>query len=78
MNTALPSGTPSKTRRNMPGVATQLLLSPEDGVGVVVLTNGYSLAVPHEIADLALGDLLGRADQVGLEAVIVLDEVLEG
>ena len=28
--------------------------------------------------DDALGDLLGRADQVGAEAVIVLDEILEG
>ncbi len=44
---------------NMPGVATQLLLSPDDGVGVVVLTNGYSLSVPHEVAELALGELLG-------------------
>lgn len=44
---------------NMPGVATQLLLSPDDGVGVVVLTNGYSLAVPHEVADLALCEALG-------------------
>jgi hypothetical protein len=43
---------------NMPGVATQLMLCPEDGVGAVVLTNGYSLAVPHQVASLALEQLL--------------------
>jgi hypothetical protein len=43
---------------NMPGVATQLVLSPGDGVGVVVLTNGYPLGVPHEIAGAALAHLL--------------------
>ena len=43
----------------MPGVATQLLLSPEDGMGVVVLTNGYALAVPHEIAEATLEHVLG-------------------
>jgi len=36
---------------NMPGVASQIVLSPDDGVGVVVLTNGYALQVPHEVAD---------------------------
>jgi CubicO group peptidase (beta-lactamase class C family) len=46
---------------NMPGVATQLLLSPDDGAGVVVLTNGYALAVPHEIAEVALSEVLGLA-----------------
>jgi len=44
---------------NMPGVATQLLIAPEDGVGVAVLTNGYALSVPHEAAALALEHLLG-------------------
>lgn len=44
---------------NMPGVATQLLVSLDDGVGVVVLTNGYPLGVPHELALLALEQLLG-------------------
>lgn len=44
---------------NMPGVATQLLLSPDDGVGVVVLTNGFALGVPHEVAALALTELIG-------------------
>ncbi len=29
------------------------------------------------VGDDALGDLLGRADQLGLEAVVVLDEILE-
>lgn len=43
---------------NMPGVATQMWLAPDDGVGVVALTNGYSLAVPHEIAAAALGHAL--------------------
>lgn len=44
---------------NMPGVATQLLLAPDDGAGVVVLTNGYALGVPHQIAAMALEHLLG-------------------
>jgi hypothetical protein len=44
---------------NMPGVATQLWLAPDDGVGVVALTNGYALAVPHEIAATALAHALG-------------------
>ncbi|HMS13404.1 MAG TPA: serine hydrolase domain-containing protein [Microthrixaceae bacterium] len=44
---------------NMPGVATQLWLAPDDGLGVVVLTNGYALAVPHEIAATALEHALG-------------------
>lgn len=44
---------------NMPGVATQLWLAPDDGVGVVVLTNGYALAVPHEIAATAMEHTLG-------------------
>ncbi len=48
---------------NMPGVSTQLLLSPEDGIGVAVLTNGYALAVPHEIAALALGHLVGASPE---------------
>lgn len=46
---------------NMPGVATQLVLAPDEGVGVVVLTNGFALGVPHEIAALALDELLGAA-----------------
>ena len=44
---------------NMPGVSAQLLLSPEDGVGVVVLTNGFALSVPHETAAMCLEHLLG-------------------
>lgn len=44
---------------NMPGVAAQLVLSPQDGVGVVVLTNGFALSVPHEAAAVALEHLLG-------------------
>jgi hypothetical protein len=49
---------------NMPGVASQLVLAPDDGVGVVVLTNGYSLAVPHEVAELTLATVLGLAAEV--------------
>lgn len=44
---------------NMPGVAAQLQLSPADGVGVVVVTNGFSLGLPHEIAALSLEQALG-------------------
>lgn len=44
---------------NMPGVATQLWLAPDDGVGVVALTNGFALGVPHEIAAAALEHALG-------------------
>jgi CubicO group peptidase (beta-lactamase class C family) len=54
---------------NMPGVATQLVLSPEDGVGVVVLTNGYPLGVPHEIAAAALAHLLDLAPDDALGRV---------
>jgi CubicO group peptidase (beta-lactamase class C family) len=43
---------------NMPGVATQLVLSPSDGIGVVVLTSGYALSIPHEVAELTLRHLL--------------------
>lgn len=49
---------------NMPGVSTQLWLSPADGVGAVVLTNGYALGVPHEVALLALEHLLGLDPEV--------------
>lgn len=50
---------------NMPGVAAQIVLSPDHGVGVVVLTNGYALQVPHEIAADALRLLLdlGRVSE---------------
>lgn len=48
---------------NMPGVSAQLVLSPDDGVGVVVLTNGFGLSVPHEAAALALEHLLGLDPQ---------------
>jgi CubicO group peptidase (beta-lactamase class C family) len=47
---------------NMPGVSSQLWLSPDDGVGVVVLTNGFALAIPHEVALLAMDELLGDVD----------------
>lgn len=44
---------------NMPGVASKVWMAPEDGVGVVVLTNGFALGIPHEVALLALDELLG-------------------
>jgi CubicO group peptidase (beta-lactamase class C family) len=44
---------------NMPGVASRLVIAPDDGVGVVVLTNGFSLAVPHEVAEVTLARVLG-------------------
>lgn len=44
---------------NMPGVATQYVVSPSDGVGVAVLTNGFALAVPHELANRTLEWVLG-------------------
>lgn len=53
---------------NMPGVATQLLLSPRDRVGVVVLTNGYALGVPHQVADLALARILDSSPAPAPEA----------
>jgi CubicO group peptidase (beta-lactamase class C family) len=43
---------------NMPGVASRVALAPDEGVGVVVLTNGFALGIPHEIANLAMADLL--------------------
>lgn len=44
---------------NMPGVASMVWLSPDDGVGVAVLTNGYALGIAHQVALLALEQLLG-------------------
>jgi CubicO group peptidase (beta-lactamase class C family) len=44
---------------NMPGVASMVWLAPDDGVGVVVLTNGFALGIPHEVALLAIDELLG-------------------
>lgn len=44
---------------NMPGVSAQVWLSPADGVGVAVLTNGFALGIPHEVALLAVDELLG-------------------
>ncbi|HWJ98909.1 MAG TPA: serine hydrolase domain-containing protein [Acidimicrobiales bacterium] len=46
---------------NMPGVAANVWLAPDDGVGVVVLTNGFALGIPHEVALLAIDELLGPA-----------------
>lgn len=46
---------------NMPGVATQLWVAPEAGVGVVVLTNGFSLGVAHETSLQVLDHLLGES-----------------
>lgn len=47
---------------NMPGVATKVWMAPDDGVGVVALTNGFALGIPHEVALLALDELLGQPD----------------
>lgn len=47
---------------NMPGVATQMVLSPDDGVGVVVLTNGFPLSVPHRLAEATLAEVLQADD----------------
>ncbi len=44
---------------NMPGVSAQVWLSPSDGVGVAVLTNGIALGIPHEVALLAIDEILG-------------------
>jgi CubicO group peptidase (beta-lactamase class C family) len=45
---------------NMPGVATQLWVAPEAGVGVVVLTNGFALGLAHETSLQVLDHLLGE------------------
>ncbi|HWJ62446.1 MAG TPA: serine hydrolase domain-containing protein [Acidimicrobiales bacterium] len=44
---------------NMPGVASMVWLAPDDGVGVVALANGFALGIPHEVALLAIDELLG-------------------
>jgi CubicO group peptidase (beta-lactamase class C family) len=44
---------------NMPGVAAKVWMAPDHGVGVAVLTNGFALGIPHEVALLALDELLG-------------------
>lgn len=44
---------------HMPGVATRFVLSPDDGVGVVVLTNGFALGLAHHGARRALEHLVG-------------------
>lgn len=44
---------------NMPGVAAKVWLAPDDGVGVAVLTNGFALGIPHEVALLVIDELLG-------------------
>jgi CubicO group peptidase (beta-lactamase class C family) len=46
---------------NMPGVATQVWMAPDDGVGVVVLTNGFALGVAHETSLQVLDHLLGES-----------------
>ncbi len=37
----------------------ELLLCPDDGVGAVVLTNGFPLSVPHDLANMVLAHVLG-------------------
>lgn len=43
----------------LPGVATRIALSPEDGVGVVVLVNNTNPMVPHRIVEKVFEELLG-------------------
>ena len=63
---------------NMPGVAAKVWLAPDDGVGVVVLTNGFALGIPHEVALLALDELLGpAAGAAGPAAAPTPDEVAD-
>jgi len=59
---------------NMPGVATQMALSPADGVGVVVLTNSYALAVPHRIAATGLDHLIGLPLESTTEFGVAADD----
>jgi CubicO group peptidase (beta-lactamase class C family) len=42
----------------LPGVATRIALSPEDGVGVVVLVNNTNPMVPHRTAERVFEELL--------------------
>lgn len=48
----------------LPGVATRIALSPADGVGVVVLSNGGDPLFPRRVAELMLEDLLGLDPEV--------------
>jgi CubicO group peptidase (beta-lactamase class C family) len=49
---------------NLPGFAAGLLLAPDDGLGVVVLTNTATPFGMHLLARSILGRLLGVADDV--------------
>ena len=47
---------------NLPGFASALLLAPDDGVGVVVLTNTATLVGAHLLAEACLRSELGLPD----------------
>lgn len=51
---------------NTPGFASALLVAPDDGAGVVVLTNTSSFIGAHLLAASALRSLLGVPDPAGL------------
>ena len=47
---------------NVPGFASSLLVAPDDGIGVVVLTNNSSFIGAHLLATAVLRSLLGVPD----------------
>ncbi len=51
---------------NNPGFASSLLVAPDDGVGVIALTNTSSLIGAHQLAAAALRTLLGTPDPASL------------
>ena len=59
---------------NVPGFASGLLVAPDDGVGVVALTNTSSAMGAHLLARAALREVLGLPDEVEeLTASTVVD-----
>jgi CubicO group peptidase (beta-lactamase class C family) len=51
---------------NVPGFASALLVAPDDGIGVVVLTNTSSFIGAHVLAASAMRSLLGVPDSADL------------
>ena len=51
---------------NNPGFASSLLVAPDDGVGVVVLTNTSSFVGAHSLAAQTMRSVLGVPDPAGL------------
>lgn len=51
---------------NMPGFASSLLVAPDDGIGVVVMTNTSSFLGAHRLAASVLRSRLGVPDPAGL------------